>query len=229
MERWLPLLAKTQLFAGLQAEQISALLPCLQIHSRQFDKGDLICLAGSGQDVVGLVLAGSVVVQKEDQAGNRTVIDVLAAGDLFGEVGAFAGDGRWPGTVLAASSGEVMFIPTGRITEQCCQACVHHQSIVRNMLQVLAGKAMSMNRQISFMKRKGMREKLAAYLLDQYRQSGSKTFHTSTNREALADYLGVSRPSMSRELGRLKADGLIDYLKSSYTVLDPDRLQQAVR
>ncbi len=229
MEKWLPFLAQTQLFAGLDQEKIAAILPCLAASSRSYAKGDLICLAGSKQDMIGLVLAGAVMVQKEDSAGNRAVIDVLAQGELFGEAAAFAGDGKWPGTVLAASNSAILFIPADRITEQCNKACLHHQRIVRNMLQILAGKTLHMNRQISFMKRKGMREKLAAYLHDQYRQSGSRTFHTSMNREALADYLGVSRPSMSRELSRMKNDGLIDYYKSSFSVLDPERLQQVLQ
>jgi Mn-dependent DtxR family transcriptional regulator len=44
------------------------------------------------------------------------------------------------------------------------------------------------------------------------------------NREALADYLNVSRPSMSRELSRMKQEGIIDYFKSSFSIIDPERL-----
>ena len=45
------------------------------------------------------------------------------------------------------------------------------------------------------------------------------------NREALADYLNVSRPSMSRELGRMKDEGVIDFYRSSFVVKDVEALK----
>ncbi|MDW7659191.1 MAG: Crp/Fnr family transcriptional regulator [Bacillota bacterium] len=224
MDDWMPVLKKTRLFRDMSPEQLAVLLPCFQATVRPFSKGDLLCLTGQEQTAIGLLLAGKVMVQKEDGTGSRLIIGMFGPGDLFGEVAAFAGTGHWPNTVIADSAGHVLFIPYEKISRPCCVACDAHQVMMRNMLQILADKAMIMNQRIGFIRRKGMREKLAAYLFDQYRQAGNRTFHTPMNREELADYLNVSRPSMSRELGRMKHEGIIDYFKSSFSVVDPERL-----
>lgn len=224
MEKWMPVLSESRLFHGLTSEQLGTLLPCLQAVLRSFKKGDLLCLAGAVQTTIGLILSGQVLIQKEDGSGHRLIIGFFGPGELFGEVAAFAGTGCWPNTVLAEESGQALFIPFAKMSQPCCTACDAHQIMLRNMLGILADKAMGLNRQIGLMKHRGMREKLAAWLNEQYQLNGSRTFQTVMNREALADYLNVSRPSMSRELSRMKQDGLIDFYKSSFTVIDPQRL-----
>lgn len=39
------------------------------------------------------------------------------------------------------------------------------------------------------------------------------------NRQELADYLGVERSALSREMARMKKEGLIDYRKNEITIL----------
>ena len=46
------------------------------------------------------------------------------------------------------------------------------------------------------------------------------------NRNELADFLNVSRPSMSRELGRMRDEGLIDFYRGSVRILSPEQLMQ---
>ena len=225
-ESWLPSLLKCQLFEGFDAEATKSLLPCFNAESRNFAKGDVLKQTGDPQQTIGIVIEGEVQVLKEDYAGNRLIIGIFGPGEIFGEVAAFAGLNRWPNTVVASTDGMVLYIPFIKITQPCCRVCDAHQRMIRNMLSIVAGKAMIMNNRIGFLKMKGMREKLTAFLYDQYRQSGNKTFLVPMNRDDLADFLNVSRPSMSRELGRMRAEGLIDYFRSSFTILDLESLRR---
>lgn len=218
LKPFMSVLKKCPLFQGLDEAGISNLLPCFKPTLREFQKGDLICLAGDAQETIGIVLAGEVQVQNEDFAGNRLIIGVFGPGELFGEVSAYAGRGVWPNTVVAGSAGKVLFIPFDMLSQPCCRVCDFHQSMIRNMLGIVAGKAMIMNKRLSYFKLRSMREKLAAFLYEQYKLNGSRTFLVGMNREELADYLNVSRPSMSRELGRMKEEGIIDFFRSSFTI-----------
>ncbi len=218
-------LADCPLFAGISQAGITSLLPCLEPNPRSFRKGEILGQAGSPQDVIGIVLDGQVQVQQENFAGERLIVGLFGSGELFGEVAAYAGRGIWPNTVVAASDGQVLFLPYERLSQSCCQACDYHQKLIRNMLGIVAGKAMLMNSRLSYLKLRGMREKLAAFLYDRYRQTSSKTFLINMNREALADYLNVSRPSMSRELGRMKDEGIIDFYRSSFTIRNLEALR----
>lgn len=222
----LEVLHQCPLFEGLDDGGIIDLMPCFSPVLREFKKGELLCQAGSPQDSIGIVLSGEIQVQKDDVAGNRLIVGVFGAGELFGEVSAFAGFGSWPNNVTGGTDGCVLFFPYDKISSPCCKACGFHQTMIRNMLHIVAGKAMIMNSRLNYLKLRSMREKLAAFLVDQYRLKGSKTFYVTMNRDQLADFLNVSRPSMSRELGRMKDEGIIDFYRSSFTIKDLDALRE---
>ncbi len=87
---------------------------------------------------------------------------------------------------------------------------------------------MILNYKLELLTLKGMREKLASYLLKASLENGSNTFQIPLNRTELADFLNVSRTSMCRELTRMKNDGLIDLYGRSFKILDKERLAQCL-
>lgn len=219
-ESMLPALKTCGLFSGMADQQILDLLPCFGVRTNHYRKNETIAMAGEDQEVFGVVISGQVQVQKEDYAGNRLILGIFGPGEVFGEVPVFAGATRWPNSVQAMMNSEVLFIPYHKISEPCCRVCQSHRLLIANMLRIVARKALAMNGRISYLKLRGMREKLAAFLYEQYVQTGNRTFMIPMNREQLADYLNVSRPSMSRELGRIRDEGVIDYFRSSFTIKD---------
>ena len=68
--------------------------------------------------------------------------------------------------------------------------------------------------------RRTTREKLLSYLSQQALQRGSRTFEIPYNRQELADYLGVDRSAMSSELGRMKAEGILNYRKNWFELIE---------
>lgn len=220
LDEWLPVFEKCELFTGISAAKLQTMLPCFAASLRSCQKGDVLKLTGQPQNSIGLVLEGEIHVQQEDHAGNRLIVGIFSPGELFGEVSAFSGLAQWPNTVLANRKSHVLFIPIEKISEPCCRSCEAHQILIRNMLMIVASKALIMNQRIGYLKLKGMREKLATYLFDLYRQQESTGLTLPMNRENLADYLNVSRSSMSRELGRMRDEGLIDFHRARLVIKD---------
>ena len=120
--------------------------------------------------------------------------------------------------------GHVLFIPTEKISHPCNKVCQAHQILIHNLLMIVAGKALTMNKRIGYLKLKGMREKLAAYLHDLYCQQGVMGLVLPMNRENMADFLNVSRSSMPRELGRMRDEGLLDFHRSHLLIKDLNAL-----
>ena len=226
IEKWLPILGSSGLFDGLGEADIMDLMPCFSPAIRSYDKDDTIVSVGDKQDSFGIVLEGEIIVQKEDYSGNRLIIGTFGPAEIFGEVAAFAHIGSWPNVVVANTRCRILFMPTEKYTKPCCKVCTAHQLLIENMLRIVARKAMIMNSRIGYLKVKSMREKLAAFLFEQYQRTGNRTFMIPMNREQLADYLNVSRPSMSRELGRIRDEGVIDFYRSSFTIKNLDALRQ---
>ncbi len=224
-EKQLPALRKCGLFTGLTDQQILDLIPCFGVRISQYARQETVVMAGDEQTMFGVVIEGQVQVQKEDYSGDRLILGIFGPGEVFGEVPVFSGLTSWPNSVIATQNSEVMFIPHHKISEPCCRVCHSHRLLIANMLRIVAQKALAMNGRLNYLKLRGMREKLAAFLFDQSRLAGSHTFMITMNREQLADYLNVSRPSMSRELGRMRDEGVIDFFRSSFTIKDMGALR----
>lgn len=92
------------------------------------------------------------------------------------------------------------------------------------MMVVLGEKNIDLNWKLELLTLKGMREKLASYLVKASFENSSYTFQIPLNRTELADFLNVSRTSMCRELTRMKNDGLIDFYGRSFRILDKEGL-----
>ncbi len=91
---------------------------------------------------------------------------------------------------------------------------------------ILSVKAMELNRKVEYLSIKNMRGKICSYLLELSHIYKSGTFILPMNKNELADFLNVSRPSMSREFSRLRNEGIIDYYLSGVRILDMQRLME---
>lgn len=219
-------LKEVGLFAGVATSDLLAMLDCLEPKFVAYRKNDFIALSGEKFEAVGILLVGEAAVIKENAMGNRVVMEILKPGAIFGEIVVFTEDPTWPNSVIAQEPSKVMFISCHKILGQCHKVCPWHRLIIQNMLKTVAEKAILLNKKVEYLSIKGMRGKIAAFLLDQYRKTGKTTFNLSMNRNEMAEFLNVSRPSMSREMGRMKKEGIIDFHLSSVRIKDLDALKK---
>lgn len=222
------ILATSPLFAGIAADVLAVMIGCLQPKLSRHAKNSFITVEGEPFAGLGILLAGEAAVVKENVAGTRSVLTVLGPGDMFGEMIAFSARNTWPASVFAQSECSVVMLPPQKIMGTCPHACDGHHQLVRNMLLIVSEKALMLNRKVEYLSIKSMRAKIGTYLLEQYKRQGKKTFTLPLSRNDLADFLNVSRTALSRELGRMRDEGLIDFYRSSLKVEDIDGLKKVV-
>lgn len=219
MKEYLPILRQCPLFDGIDDADIPGMLDCLGAAVRSVNKNAEILAEGEQATHVGILLSGSAHVVRQDFYGNRTIVSSLKAGDLFAESFACAGEQILPVSVVAAEQCLVMFVHCRRITVGCSNACGFHSRLIYNLLQIVARRNLEFHQKLEITANRTTREKLMAYLLSQAKMVGGDSFTIPYDRQALADYLGVERSAMSAELGKLKKDGIIDFHRSSFTIL----------
>ncbi|PHV70806.1 Crp/Fnr family transcriptional regulator [Sporanaerobium hydrogeniformans] len=228
MNQYLCLLKKVPLFMNIKEEELESLLYCLGAQEKGYINEETLFSLGEQVDRIGIVLEGQVEVVKENILGDRHIIALLSPGQLFGE-GIVCTDKRIsPVTVRARSHSRVLFIPYEKIVTKCPSSCTYHTSLIKNMLKILGEKNFTLNQKIDYLVLKGLRQRLALYLLDEARKQGQMAFNIVLNRNELADYLNVCRSAMCRELSRMKQEGLIDYYKNGFKILDANRLSQQI-
>ena len=224
-EELTPILLKASLFVGLTPKELNALLSCVSASTAVYKKNDVIAHGGDLFQGVGMIIRGEAVVTKENALGERLMMTHLKSGDLFGEMLPFAGDGHYIATVEAKTACSALFIPKDKVFPSCFSLCHSHRVMLQNYLKIVSKKSLLLNQKIEYLRIRSLRGKIAAFLLDMYEQTGSRTLELPFNRNEMAEFLNVSRPSMSREMGRMKHNRVIDFRKNTFLILDPARLK----
>ena len=205
-----------KLFAGIRPEDMGGMLGCIGYHIRDYEKGAVIAFEADIIHHVGVVLKGSVDMVKEDLWGNRTMLVRSHAGEVFGETFACGEEASSLVTFVAAEDTQVLFLSFCRVMHTCTHACVFHQTLVENMVRVIAAKNRELMRKVEVVSKKTLREKILAYLSG---YSCGDTFTIPLGRVEWAEYLCADRSALTRELAKMKEEGIIDYHKNTFEIL----------
>jgi len=207
------------LFTGIDDTQLESLLGCLDAKYCSYNKDEFIFRMDEKAEFVGVVLAGAANIIQEDFWGNRSILGRVSPGELFGEAFSCAESNRLHVSAVATEPSVVMQINYRRIITVCPASCVFHTKLIINMLRVLANKNIMLIRKIEHISRRTTKEKLLSFLSDQALLKSSSEIVIPYNRQELADFLCVERSALSRELGEMKREGLLDYDKNRFVLL----------
>jgi CRP-like cAMP-binding protein len=224
-DKWLDTLKTVALFYNIESSELNRMLLCLHPSIANYKKKEIITIAGSEFSGIGILVEGEVVVTKENFAGDRIIISKLKSGQMFGEIIAFSNQNKWPATVIASTNCTILFLPTEKIIGNCPNMCIGHKTLIQNMLKIVSQKALKLNKKIDYLSMKNLRTKICNYLLEFYRKHQSNQFIIPLNRSELAEFLNVSRPSLSRELMKMKDDNLIDYDRNAFKLLSIEKIK----
>lgn len=211
------------LFRNISDEELDKMFACSKTVERAFCDESYIFRQGEIPKNLFLLLEGTVMLAKDFASGKRDVLFLVEAGDVFGEMFLFADAEKYWYDAIAQGSVKLLEIPWDFFYCFCSNACDHHRLITKNMLEIQSEKNFSMTRKLHLLSGTTLRERIALWLSEQALESDF--VHLSMNREALADYLGTTRPSLSRELMRMQQEGLIAVEKNVIRLCNHDALE----
>ncbi len=198
-----------RLFANITAQELEKLLSCLSIRRRSYFRGETILREGDPLDSIGLVLFGRIQILRNEYDGSRSIVSTFGTGAVFAETFVCAGETVCPVTVTASENSEILFIPYARMIRSCGNTCGFHTQLIENMMRLLAEKNLHLNAKLQIASKRTIRDRVMRYLHTISRETGATNVTIPFSRSDLADYLYVDRSALSRELGRMEADGLI--------------------
>lgn len=218
MEEYLSILRKSNLFSGVQPEEISAMLKCLSARIKHYKKDEFIIRSGDYIRSVGMVLTGTALIIQEDFWGKRTIISEAMSGALFAETYACIPSIPIEMSVISDSECDVLFMDFNRIMNVCTSACTFHTRLLQNFLSSIARRNLILTKKMQHMSKKTIREKLLSYLSAESLKNNSSTFDIPFNRQQLADYLSIDRSALSNEMSKLQDEGILTYKKNRFTL-----------
>ena len=211
-------LKSTQLFRGIEARDLNAMLQCLGAWEKSFRKGETILAEGQITEAIGVVLSGRAIIEHSDLWGTNSVLSNVAPGAVFAETYACIPGETTLIQVTAAEDSTILFLNVGKILTTCSNACVFHAKLIRNLLTVCASKSLLLSERIMHTTSKSIRGRLLSYFSDCAKKAGSYSFDIPFNRQQMADYLGVDRSTMGNELSKMQKEGMILYERNHFTL-----------
>ena len=216
MDILLSALKKCRIFSGITEKDIASYGRELNFKAFSYAKNELLAIEGDTCSSLGIVLQGSIEVQKHHPSGKIISLTRLKCGDVFAEAIVFSDRSQFPNTLASIENSEILYISKQNIIKLCSSNSI----IFSNMLAILSNKILMMNFKIKELSLDNLRSKICFYLYEEYKIQNSLKLTLSMNRNALAQSLGIARPSLSRELSNMKNDGIIDFDKNVIEIKD---------
>ena len=204
------------LFKDISSEEVQSYLTTVRAKSTVYQKDSFIFFEGDIPKALFILKSGVVQIEKNDIDGKRTIMNRFETpGTVFGEVYAFLQSTPYDYSCRVIADAEILSIPANIFSASSPLSNVQTK-IVQNLLSILAHKAYFLNQKLLIFSSFTLRKKIAVYLLQQ--AHGQPKITLKLNREAMAEYLAVPRPSLSRELMNMQKDKLLSISKDIVTV-----------
>jgi len=213
------IISKNPLFDKINKNDINSIFSCLNVRTGEYKKGSYVFFEGESIDCIGIVQKGTLAAVKDTIGGNRSIFEQFSSPEMFGGAFACAQIKHSPISIQALQDSEVVLLNYKRIITTCSNACIFHNMLIENMMKILADKVLSLNGKLNVLSNRTTRDKLISYLEMQKDIANSNKFTIPHNREQLADFLFVDRSAMSRELCKMRDEGLINFYKNNFELL----------
>ena len=198
---------KCYLFEGISDEQLSEAIKILNGRIKKIEKGEYVVRLGGVLHSAGLLLKGKIESSFQNENFDQITMHTFVGGYLFGEALVINGAKNSPVQVRAVEDCIILFIDLAEIYRS-----ENHSSVrvilAENLIRSLARKNLILNQKVRILSQKGLRDRILFYL-DTLPKDKNGFVKIPFTRTALAEYLGVNRSALSRELGRMKNEELL--------------------
>ena len=222
MEKYINVILNSKLFSEMKEEEASSMIKCLSARKKAVKKGEYIYRVGEKTHEAAMVLEGAVHIEREDYWGNKSIIAEITAGEMLGETYACAGGEPVSVNAVAARDTILLMMNMKKVFSVCSPVCPYHTRLIENFVHVLASKNIELTRKMEHISHRTTRGKLISYLSEQSVKNGSASFTIPFDRQQLADFLSVDRSALSRELSRMRREGVLDFEKNRFTLKSMD-------
>lgn len=210
------------LFQQIDPNQIHHLCTCFHGEIKSFKKNETIFSTSQEVTQIGLILEGSIHVERFGYDGKRHLVSRLAQGDIFAESIAATLKNTYNLSVVSNSESRILFFEYDRLLKMCEKGCSSHSQILVNLISFLSSRNVFLQEKLTYITQPSLEEKLLSYLSVMAKKQHSTYFTIPFNRQELADFLNADRSAVSAALSRLKEKGILDTYKNQFHFLkDP--------
>lgn len=208
-----------RIFRLFNAEMYKEVLLSIGAYEKKFPKGAYIALSEEKVGCVSVILSGTVHMESEDIWGNKTILVFMNRGDLFGETFACGSAQVSLVNFYAATPVTALYLPYGEIMRFSTTGSEAHRLLMQNIITLIADKNVRLIQKLEIVSKRTLRGKLLTYFSYMAKVRGAMEFDVPLGRVGLGEYLCADRSALTRELSRMREDGLIDFDRNHFKLL----------
>lgn len=210
-------LFETFIFQNLTEEEFEDMNRLPFLRTASYEKNTLIFQTGDIVHEIGMVLSGCVHIESIDLWGNKSILSHVPEGHAFAETYALCHEPMLV-DAIASKDSAIAFVNTDILLSGQHHEKTWYFRMMNNLLHIFAQKNLVLSNRIFCTSAKTIRERLFTYFSNLSVKNGSKTFQVPFDRQQMADYLNLDRSALSKELGKMRKEGLIDFHKNTFTL-----------
>lgn len=204
------------LFRNMKCEDLSNFLNMSNYTIKKYPKGSVLVIDGSKCEELGILLEGLLEAQALYPSGKLLTLAQLKPVETFGEAILFSKMNKFPATIGAIRDSKIMFIKKKNLIN-CLTNC---HKFMENFLELLSNKLLILNKKVKMLSLESIRKKIGNFLMEEYNKQGSNTIKVFLSRKEMAEHMGIQRPSLSRELIKMRKEGIIEFDKKVIIIKD---------
>ena len=202
------------IFKNFSIDEIIEIFSVISFYEKDYKKNDIILAENTKVEYFGIITNGKIALSNFDYFGNRNILNVFEKGDSFAEA-LVSLEIQIPHEVISLTDSSIVWIEYKSLSKS-----LYYQKILNNLLNIISTKNLILNKKLQILSKRTTREKILEYLSNQKKAlSLDSNFELNLNRNEMADYLALDRSNLSRELGKLKKEGIIDFKKNKFKLL----------
>lgn len=211
-----------ELFTGLQVDETASLLKNTELKVTSYSKGDMVRASSQAINSPGVILEGVLDLGTNIESGKYINFLYKKEGEIFGAESLFSREDFSAVQITAAVKSEVLYLPEAKLFE----LIANNQRVNKNLLSILSRSIFRLNTKIELLADTSIQRKIAYTLLYNADASGTETVKLLVSRQAWAEHLNISRPSLSREIGKMEAEGIISINGKEITIINREKLEE---
>ena len=220
-------LEEVSIFKDLSKKELKFIENCL--FEKDFQKGEILVFERTPCERIFIVKSGEVRLYKSSYDGHEQTLTTLRPGETCA---CHPGIRDWfcSSTAEATQPTKVWFLSL----ENYSKMLHENPSICEALNKIFANRLCIFSSLIEEVTLKNSKERLIQFFLDIAKETkatpqGPEVLQISLTREEIANRLGVSRETVSRQISNLKKSQLIDIKPHQIIILDPEGLEALLR
>ncbi len=206
------------LFKSIDPDDLEKMYACLQGRKKKFSAGETIFSFDKDTKTIGVILSGTIRLERIDYFGECTLLDILNENDIFGEILAYSAIEGNAITAVCENDCEIIFFDHDKLIHPCDNTCTCHLTAISNLLIMTSNKAQRLSRRVEVLSSRSIRNKLMNFFSFEMQQAGSNSFTLPFSISDLASYICADRSAMMREISKMKKEGLIETKRRNITL-----------